>query len=440
MKSLKTLKNTVSKFASDRSGNFAMTFAAASTVLMLAAGLAVDFSHVLNIKTNLSSALDSAILSTAREIARGKVSESDAKAKVAEFLSANLNTNRVDPSKTFLTSFKLDAATNKISATATTTYKVAFPVFSVASSQSVSVKSAAAYTDRKVEVSMVLDVTSSMDDKNKGESTKKIDDLKVAAAAAVDAFINNGSDNARVAIVPYSAAVNSGVLSATVRDPRGVKPTADKCATERRGTHMFDDASPATAKVTRADEIGTKRYWVCPKAEVLPLTRDIAKLNSTISSLAAIGKTAGHIGIQWGWYMLSPNWKSALPATSTPVNYGTANTEKFLIIMTDGQFNTNFAGGAPAPTHSGITQMSGRYAMGYCDAIKASGIKVFTIGFDFDGIPSATERAEAIKTLQDCATAPKPGETTFFRAESRADLVNAYKSIAKRVERVILTD
>ncbi len=440
MNSLKNLKNTVSRFASDRSGNFALTFAAASTVLLLAAGLAVDFSHMMNVKTNLSQALDSAILSTAREIARGKVSKADAQKKVEEFLSANLNANRVDSAATHLASFKLDALTNEISATATTTYKVAFPVFSVSPNQSISVASAAAYSDRKVEVSMVLDVTGSMADRNKGEATTKIDDLKVAAKAAVDAFINNGSDNARVAIVPYSAAVNSGILSAAVRDPRGNKPVSDKCATERRGGHMFDDASPAAAKVTRADEIGAKSYWICPKAEVQPLTRDTAKLNTTISNLIADGSTAGHIGIQWGWYMLSPNWKSALPAASAPVNYGVANTEKFLIIMTDGMFNTQFAAGASAPSHAGITQMSGRYAMGYCDAIKASGVKVFTIGFDFDGIPGAAERAEAIKTLQDCASAPQPGKTTFFRAESRADLINAFKEIAKRVERVTLTN
>ncbi len=442
MISLKSLKNTVTRFASDRSGNFAMTFALTASVVMMGAGLAIDFSQTLNVKTNLRAALDSALLSTAREISRGKVSEANAKAKVEQFLAANLNAGRVNPAATTLSSFKLNTATNAISATATTNYKVYFPVFRTSPTQTLSVKSAVAYAERKVEVSMVLDVTGSMGDANKGESTRKIDDLKVAAKAAVDAFINNGTDNARVAIVPYSAAVNSGVLSSTVRDPRGVLPTRDKCATERRGAHMFDDVSPVTAKVTRADEIGSPRNlnWVCPKAELQPLTRDNAKLNATINSLAADGLTAGHIGIQWGAYMLSPNWKSALPAASAPADYGTANTEKFLIVMTDGKFNTQFAAGAPAPMHAGITQMSGRYAMGYCDAIKASGVKIFTIGFDFDGINDPTERAEAIKTLKDCATVPEPGKTTFFRAETRKALIDAFKEIAKREERVSLVN
>jgi Flp pilus assembly protein TadG len=469
MISLKTLKTTASRFASDRSGNFAMVFAAASTVIMLAAGLAVDFSHMLNVKTNLSSALDAALLSTAREIARGKVSAAGAQSKVEEFLAANLNTNRVNPAMTHLASFNLNIKTHAITATAITTYKVAFPVFSVSPMQDISVKAAVAYAERAVEVSMVLDVTGSMDEKPGG--VKKIDELKASAKSAVAEFIDNGSGNTRVAIIPYSFGVNAGGLKSFVVNEAGL-PAKDSCATERRGANMFTDANPGNSKVTRADrinfwaddnndgklEIRPNGYYLdlpmdykpypgkygadCPDVSVLPLTNDAKALNSTIDKLKAAGGTAGQIGLQWGWYMVSPNWKSAFGTSAEPVAYGTPNVDKFIILMTDGLFNSEASGlsGAAIPNTSGITQPSGRLAMQYCNNIKAKNVKIFTIGFRLKDIGNASEQSEATKLLTECATKPAAGETTFFDAQNGAQLTAAFKEIAKRVERVSLID
>lgn len=442
-----SLKNTVSRFIEDRSGNFALTFAAAATVIMLGAGLAVDFSQMLNVKTNLAQSLDAALLSTAREIARGKVSEADAKAKVQQYLEANLNANRVNSSATYLASFKLNAKTNAISATATTTYKVAFPVFSVSPKQDISVASAVAYAERAVEVSMVLDVTGSMNETNAG--VKKIDELKSAAKTAVAEFITKGSGNTRVAVVPYSFGVNSGSLKPFVADEKGKPFAGDSCATERRGAQMFTDASPVAAKVTRADKINytdsgvTSSYAIsCPATPIQPLTKDSKKLNAMIDTLAAIGGTAGQIGVQWGWYMLSPEWKSAMPSSSEPVAYGEPNVDKYLILMTDGLFNSEATGlsSSAVPSYSGISMLSGRLAMTYCEAIKAKKIKLFTIGFRLNEIGDAGQRKEAIRMLTDCATTPSGSEITFFNAENGAQLTDAFKEIAKRVERVTLTN
>ena len=441
------IKNTVSRFIEDRSGNFALTFAAAATVIMLGAGLAVDFSQMLNVKTNLAQSLDAALLSTAREIARGKVSEADAKAKVEEYLAANLNANRVSAASTYLASFKLNAKTNAIAATATTSYKVAFPVFTVSPKQSISVASAVAYAERAVEVSMVLDVTGSMGEKNGG--VKKIDELKSAAKTAVAEFITKGSGNTRVAVVPYSFGVNAGSMKSHVADEKGKPFAGDDCATERRGAQMFTDASPASAKVTRAAKInysdkgGTSSHAMyCPSTPVQPLTKDSKKLNAMIDTLAAVGGTAGQIGLQWGWYMLSPNWKSALPSASEPVAYGEPNVDKYLILMTDGLFNSEASGlpSSAVPAYSGVSMLSGRLAMTYCEAIKAKKVKLFTIGFRLKEIGDASQQKEAIRMLTDCASTPSGSEITFFNAENGAQLTAAFKEIAKRVERVTLTN
>lgn len=457
MRILHSLKSTAARFAQDKGGNFALAFAAASTVLMLSVGLGIDLTRMLTVKSNLSQSLDAALLSTAREVARGKLSQAQARSKAEQFLKANLDVRKIDPALASFASFKLDPSDFTITATAQTDYRLAFPVFTMAPVQTIAVNAEVAYAERAVEVSMVLDVTGSM----KGT---KLKELKTAAKAAVAEFIDNSSGNTKVAIVPYSFGVNSGALKSQVIDEAGNPITGNSCATERRGPEMFTDASPLTFydatpsdpsdlpvsnKVTRANSIKynengySATYAVtCPSTPLQPLTKNSAALNSTIDSMEAIGGTAGQIGLQWGAYMLSPKWNSVLPASSKAAAYGTKNLDKFLILMTDGMFNSEASGltGGSVPAYAGISQLSGRLAMTYCNEIKAKKIKLFTIGFRLQDINVPAQQAEAIRLLQDCATAPAAGETTFFNAENGAELTAAFKEIAKRVERVTLTN
>ena len=242
-------------------------------------------------------------------------------------------------------------------------------------------------------------------------------------------------------------------MKSTVVGVNGL-PAPDSCASERRGPLMFSDASPVAGKVTRTDkfnyfDVNAKKYyaipdgnWHCPSAAVQPLTQNAAALNTLIDKLKADGATAGQIGLQWGWYMLSPNWKSALPVASEPVNYNTSETEKYLILMTDGMFNTEASGlsNAALPFHPGISLASGRLAMSYCAAIKDKKVKLYTIGFDLAHAGDAAQRAETVKMLTECASTPKGSEQTFYNAENGAELKQAFDDIAKRIQSLRLTN
>ena len=209
---------------------------------------------------------------------------------------------------------------------------------------------------------MMLDVTGSM-------GGQKIKDLKTAANNAIDAFLL-GQDEAdprvRVAIVPYADAVNTGSLSNVVYaeksyttkeppeldDPFAVSAyiPPDKCATERKGTQQFTDASPTVAMVNR-----DYRLEFCPEAALKPLSANISALKNTVKSFKADGYTGGHTGIQWTWYMLSNKWKDVLPKAARPEAYDEKKVAKYAILMTDGEFNTAFAGVAK----KGNTRRSG---------------------------------------------------------------------------------
>jgi Flp pilus assembly protein TadG len=417
--------------------------------VLMSVGIAVDYTRMLNAKSDMQNALDVALISTAKDIAQGKIRPSDAKAAVQNFFEVNLNVKRSDVAAAKIVNFKFDPATIKISASVQSDIELAFPVFGSGNTRKVGTTSVASYIERKVEVSMVLDVTGSMgmDSSGKKDLTK-INDLKKAAKAGVKEFIDNSSGNTRVAIVPYAFGVNAGALKKYVRDPFGNLPK-DACATERRGPEMFSDASPIGAKVTRADTINyvepgnnqTVNLY-CPTTAILPLTKDQAALNNTIDSLSPLGGTAGQIGLQWGRYMLSPNWKAALPTSAEPANYNTPHVEKYLILMTDGMFNSEASGlnGTSVPSYAGISTLSGRLAMTNCDAIKTQNVKIFTIGFQLKDILDAAQKTEATLLLKNCASTPTSGETTFFNAENGAELTAAFKEIAKRVEVVALTN
>ncbi len=445
MRLFSNLKTTVARFKRDERGQFGILFALVSGVLMVSVGLSVDYSRLVSAKSQLTNALDAAVLSTARDITRGKIEKDEAKKLVEAFLVANLDGKRLADSNVHLIDVDIDPVTSELTATASTDVAMMFPVMNLPKVQTINVTIGALYSERKVEVSMVLDVTGSMEDYN------KIGDLKIAAKSAVKAFLNNGSDNTRVAITPYSFGVNvgKGPLKSTVEAENGGTPK-DSCATERRGALMLSDASPVAAKVTRANQINYtadngKTYpydLYCPTVAVQPLTRDSKALNTLIDKLSPVGGTAGQIGLQWGWYMLSPSWKSVLPTPSEPVAYGAPDSEKYLILMTDGLFNSEASGltNAKIGNFPGIAQKSGRLAMSYCNAIKDKSVKVYTIGFRLNDIPKPSDKAEAIRMLTDCATTPVGKEQTFYNAQNGAELKKAFDDIAARIQSLRLTN
>jgi Flp pilus assembly protein TadG len=435
------------RFGADRRGNMGVAFAAVSSVLLLSAGFALNTGQLFLVKSNLSNALDAAVTSTARELTTGKIPIADAKERVETFLKANGARGFAQEERVVLDSVVVDTVAKTVEAKASVLVDVAFPLFGTSDQQRVSSLSAAAYSDKKIEVAMMLDITGSM-------AGQKIKDLKVAADIAVDAFLAGESpENPRIrlAIVPYASAVNTGPLAHTVfveargssgKDdiapgldkPLSVGTAPDSCATERKdasGKQDFSDASPSKARVNRDD-----RLTACPAPGLVPLTADADKLHDLIDSFRDGGVTAGHIGIQWTRYLLSPNWKSVLEDAakgSGPAEYNDRKTAKIAILMTDGEFNTAYAG-VPRRERTEVYQAprSQAAAEELCRRMKTDGIQVFTIGF------MLTE-AGAKRTLANCASPDTSSIRHHYQVATGAELTAAFKEIAANTERLLIT-
>lgn len=167
--------------------------------------------------------------------------------------------------------------------------------------------------------------------------------------------------------------------------------------------------------------------------EPLPLTDSESALKNYTRDMRAQGATAGHLGIAWGWYLLSPRWSGIWPNSSEPLDYFAEDTAKAMIIMTDGVFNS---------THPNTPKNSNETAADYCRAIKAeTNIQIYTIGFD---VPTRTETVDGEEIqvpnlplvegtdqniLQFCAS----NDESAFDASGEEELREAYSQIAVEI-------
>lgn len=304
--------------------------------------------------------------------------------------------------------------------------------------QPVQVHSEVTRAGNNLEVALVLDNTGSM-------AGTPITQLQTAANQLIDLVVADSQTPyyTKMSIVPYSNAVNAGTYVNTVRGAPvaaqnplqaacintpgctrmqftnaagGRNPyttfNATSCVSERTGTEAFTDAD------TSLNKLG----WVyagsnnpCIGTAIQPLTSDKTTLHGIINGLTTGGSTAGHVGLAWGWYTISPNWSGLWPSGSQPAAYGTDHLIKAVILMTDGAFNTAYCKGAISNVTSGTGSGSASdhtncaapngdsftQAQTLCSAMKhaPSNIVIYTVGFLHGG---SDPQAEAI--LASCAT------------------------------------
>ncbi len=468
-------------FSGENSGSFAILTAMVLAVLTLSAGFAVNLAQLYNAKSNLRYALDAAVTSTARDITTGKIKSEEAREWVERFLKANGDGAVIRDDNLVLDGFDLDKTARTITANAYVDVDLYFPLFGMPNERRVRNAAAAVYVDKKIEIAMMLDVTGSMKKQGKKD---KIGDLKDAAKNAVNALLQSQdpkNPRVRVALVPYASGVNVGGLADNLYAEKAGKPDlpplagdpifggkkddplptfskylaavkkefpkGDNCATERKdknGKADFTDDGPSTVRV---DKSGKEYYALvnrdnnlggkeCPEAKVIPLTADSTSLLNSIGKFEADGYTAGAIAIQWTYYMLSEKWSDAIKSAGLgdgPVKYNASKVSKVAILMTDGEFNTVFAGVGGSFNNQGSEARQNAETI--CKNMKKDGIEIYTIGFDI----SSSEKNEAKAVLQKCASPDMSSIKHYYEASTGAELDAAFQSIIRNTERVMLT-
>lgn len=210
------------------------------------------------------------------------------------------------------------------------------------------------------------------------------------------------------------------------------------CVTERTA-NATTDLPPTTTLMGRNYPPSSNG---CPTSAVVPLTTNSTTLTTAIDSFTADGSTAGALGALWGWYMLSPNFAYLWPTANRPRPYSSDHLLKAAVLMTDGDFNTVHCNGVVARNStSGSGGTSDRIncdaangtsyvqAKAYCDAMKRTGIVVYTVAFNLSSGSAAAD------IMSYCASSA----ANAFLASNGAALKESFRQIARNISALRLS-
>jgi len=209
----------------------------------------------------------------------------------------------------------------------------------------------------------------------------------------------------------------------------------------------------------------------CPQQtyeRIVPLSQNITALENTIDNYRARANTAIHLGMKWGTLLLDPTTNPIVQNlvrqgvvdsafNTRPAAWDDGETLKVVVLMTDGEnVNTyrikDWAYNSESEyvhwsryslwwylyRYVSSSRRSRYYEMIYsstqadqmleniCDAAKAKGIVVFTIGFEVGN--------RGADVMQNCASSP----SHFFRVEG-VEISEAFNAIARQINQLRLT-
>lgn len=317
-------------------------------ILILLAGIGVDVMRQEQLRTELQSTLDRAILAAANVNSsldpEDVVRDYFAKAGLADFIES-IDTPETENGTSITVSVQAEIPTY-------------FMKFAGLDTLTVGTYGTAEQGRSNLEVAMVLDVSGSM------ASSSRLTNMSAAGQEFADIiFENSDEDLISVSVIPYSTQVNVGP---TILDALDVDRVHSYSNCLNFDSADFDDAALAFPSVSQSNAsfdqtmhfdprynpgANNGLYWtVCDpdsNTTVLPFSNSLTEIKNKIDGLVAGGNTSIDIGVKWGAAFLSEdNTKltEALNAAgeidSTMLVYPQEETStalKVMVVMTDGQ-------------------------------------------------------------------------------------------------------
>ena len=410
-------------FASDTSGTIAIVFGLVIVILVCCVGVAIDFGRAESASAQVADTLDEAALAATESMVDEATSDTAVSGKIASFLNGTIGNPRLQGANFSGLKIATDTEQGSIAIDVDVHVPTVFTRLFNAGDISFHKFAKTAYKVKNVELAMVLDTTGSMNDFN------KINELKSAAAQAIDILMPPGKPVFnRIALAPFAASVNAGPIDLSV----SAGASTDGCVVERQGPNAYTDATASGPDPLLTSSNGSNGNYSCPAQAIMPLSKNPLALKAAINGFTTGGGTAGHIGLAWGWYLISPQWAAMFPPVSAPKPYTDPKAIKAVLLMTDGMFNTSYFNGA-------INTTSAAQAISLCDGIKAAGIRIYTVGLELALNPSPDD-VNARTLLGACASPDGSGGSEFYDVANGANLGEAFSKIAGKLSRLRLSN
>ncbi len=475
--------SVLQSFRRDRRGNVAVIFALAAIPILGATGVAIDYGRSAMAQARLTDILDAAVLAVGSKPA---MADDAAKTMVTDWVNSQLG-NSATIQNWQITSFT--QASGKITVTASATVPTTITKLLGFDTMPISTLSEAIRSINKLEVALVLDTTSSMNN-----PSTKMSGLRTAATNLVTKITADPKADVKIAVIPYDNYVNIGVANRNqpwVRVPADYSTSScvtsatvcDTSTTTTTSCVKYNDGIPYTTtcststctashvvtynppKCTTTNYkfngcLGSPAYpdnvrddnpsRVYPgimnatcTSQLVPLTNDVTAVKAKITALTAVtAYTYLPSGLAWGFNALSPD----VPLTEAAAYDSTGrnlNPTKALVLMTDG-FNTvtrntttsitslNF-GKHDQVASPKIATQANTWTAELCTNIKAKNIKVYTVAYQVDNTLVGAPEAKAM--LQACAT----DANSYFDATDSTALIAAFGQIAEDMNNLRLT-
>jgi len=413
----------LTRFRRSNQGAVAPLIAIVMLALIGCMGFAIDVGRSVLVRARLVDALDAAGLAVG-----ARLSTTDYSADALKFVSANFKGGYAGATVTKVTA-TANSTKSVISLSATATVPTIFMKLFGQKSVTVNAASEVTRSSTGLELVMVLDNTGSMDDSHSMPTLRKSANDLVDILFGGDAV----ATNLYVGLVPFSQTVNIGTSRTSWMT--GTKPFGwSGCVLARKAPlDQTDDPPSATSYkfgYYKYDPFSLTYYYnrYCPQS-VTPLTNVKSTISNAINAMTADGNTHINLGAVWGWRMISPRWRGYWGSATLPLDYGTKNMSKAMVLMTDGK-NTMFdsiytAYGNLSDNNLGyrLTESQAEAELNkrlttVCNSVKSSGIIIYTVAF-------AITDPTAKSLLQNCAT----NSSYYFDAANQTALNTAFQTI-----------
>jgi Flp pilus assembly protein TadG len=399
----------VKNFGSCQKGSIAVMYAVSAIPIFVAAGSAIDYIRYLANVTELQAALDSAALAAA---ATPEATDAQRLALAEATFARNLEGGDL-AGAAIERSF--DIQNEAVVATADMNMATSLMQFANIDSMKLSVGTEVAVPgDKKAEIALVLDYSGSMSESIAGGV--KYVAMKNAAKDLISDLEAANPDKVKFALVPFSHHVYGTFDKAYILGQSG-SGTWTGCTQDRKYPYNLTDSTPTTDDNTKWGQPQAPVHassgcsgYVSNNLVMKPLTNDFTGLKSRLDMMTPYAWTHIALGVEFGFHMLSDN----MPF-DTGVSYDDDETEKFMVVLTDGyQTEPAFGPGSTRTVAQGEANLEA-----LCTNAKAKGITMITIAYDLDD--NATSNR-----LKNCATDPNKN---FFVATDTAAVASAFDNI-----------
>jgi Flp pilus assembly protein TadG len=303
---LQASKLRLRRFARDAKGNVAILFGICVIPLLLAVGVAVDYGRALVVRDRMADAADSAALAIGSWTG---LTESQLKAKAQQYFDANFPPSAIGTVGKLNVLFVGDDINVTVSGQVPTTFMRLANVNQL----DVGVDATITKKQRNIEVVLVLDTTGSMG------SGGKLDALKNAAKKMVETLFggNATSDNVKIGVVPYAAAVNVGADKLT-SNPEWFDTNTYTTANNTADPIAFEDLDKtsgiSTIKLYKGSSTGlSNRSWA-------GCVRERSANNNTTYELTDAPPSSSVAASRWVPY-LAPDEPDSASGTNFSNNY-----------------------------------------------------------------------------------------------------------------------